>query len=72
MITVYIDDLSAALAKCRTGCCNDGMNVNHLTYADDLIAFSPSSVGLWELLSVHENGGLKMKLNLIMRKVQYS
>ena len=36
---VYIDDLSAALTKCRTGCCIDDMNINHLMYADDLVVF---------------------------------
>ena len=39
LFTVYIDDLSAALTKCRTGCCNDDMNINHLMYADDLVVF---------------------------------
>ena len=45
---VYIDDLSAALTNCRTGCCIDDMNINHLLYADDLVVFS--HVGLRELL----------------------
>ena len=37
LFIVYIDDLSAALTKCRTGCCIDDMNINHLMYADDLV-----------------------------------
>ena len=39
LFTVYIDDCSAALTKCRTGCCIDAMNINHLKYADDLVVF---------------------------------
>ena len=46
LFNAYIDDLSAALTKCCTGSCIDEMNVNHLMYADDLVVFSPSSIGL--------------------------
>ena len=32
LFNLYTDDLSAALTKCRTGCCIDDMNINHLMY----------------------------------------
>ena len=67
LFNVYIDDLSAALTKCCTGCCIDDMNINHLMYVDDLVVFSPSSVGLRELLSVCETYGINHE---IIRKVQ--
>ena len=38
LFNLYIDDLSAALTKCRTACCIDDMNINHLMYAYDLVA----------------------------------
>ena len=57
LFKVYIDDLSAELTKYRTGYCIDDMNINHLMYADNLVVFTPSSVGLRELLSVCETYG---------------
>ena len=41
------------------------MNINNLMYADDLVVFSPSSIGLRELLCVCGTYALnhEMKLN---------
>ena len=41
LFNVYLDDLSIAL-------------INHLMYADDLVIFSPSSIGLRALITVCE------------------
>ena len=68
LLNVYINDLSAALTKCRTCCCIDDMNINHLMYADDLVKSSPSSVGLRELLSVCESYGLNHKIKFDHKK----
>ena len=68
LFNVYIDDLSAALTKCRTRCCINDMNINHLMYADDLVVFSPSSVGLRELLSVCEMYGLNHEIRFNHKK----
>ena len=51
---VYLDDLSIALSACRTGCCVGNSLINHLMYADDLVIFSPSSIGLRALITVCE------------------
>ena len=46
--------------------------MNHSMYADDLVIFSPSSVGLRAILSVCEQYGIShesMTYDLIIRKV---
>lgn len=52
LFNVYMDDLSNQLDECRTGCVMGDTVINYLTYADDLVAFSPYSAGLQELLRV--------------------
>ena len=54
LFNVYLDDLSIALSACRTGCCVGNSLINHLMYADDLVIFSPSSIGLRALITVCE------------------
>ena len=44
------------------------MNINHLIYADDLVVFSPSSVGLRELLSVCETDVLNHDIKFNYKK----
>ena len=44
------------------------MNINHLIYADDLFVFSPSSVGLRELLFVCETYGLNREITFNHKK----
>ena len=60
----YMDDVSIALSACRTGCCVSNTIMNHFMYADDLVIFSPSSVGLRALIYV-----LAMKYDLTIIKV---
>ena len=43
--------------------------MNHVMYADDLVIFSPSSVGPRALISVCEKYGIAMIYDLIIRKV---
>ena len=52
LFNVYMDDLSIALNACPTGVVVDGICVNHLLYADDLVVFSPSISGLQKLLKL--------------------
>ena len=54
LFNVYLDDLSIALSACRTGCCVGNSLINHLLYADDLVIFSPPSIGLRALITVCE------------------
>ena len=58
LFNVYIDDLSIALSACHTGSCVSNTIMNHFMYADDLVIFSPSSVGLRALIV-----GIPMKKN---------
>ena len=48
--------------------CRRDMNINHLMYADDLVVFSSSSVGLMELLSVCESYGLNHEIKFNHKK----
>ena len=54
LFNVYLDDLGNALSACRTGCCVGNSLINHQMYADDLVIFSPSSIGLRALITVCE------------------
>ena len=54
LFNVYFYDLSIALSVCRTGCSVGNSLINHLMYADDLVIFSPSSIGLRALITVCE------------------
>lgn len=52
LFNIYIDDLSDELNNCKTGCMFNGLLVNHLMYADDLVVFAPTPIGLNLLLGV--------------------
>ena len=52
LFNFYKNDLLKQLNMCRTGCTVGRAVVNHLTYADDLVVFSPSSAGLQHLLNI--------------------
>ena len=54
LFNVYMDDLSTNLNTCNVGCLSGTMMVNHLMYADDLVIFCPSAIGLRKLLDVCE------------------
>ena len=49
---VYIDELSILRSEQHIGCCVGDAIVNHLSYADDMIIFSPSAKGLQKLLDI--------------------
>lgn len=52
LFNIYMDDLSVELNKCKYGCLIGNHTVNHLMYADDLVIFCPSPVGLSSLLHI--------------------
>ena len=54
-----MDNLSAKLRACNTGCMVGETLVNHLMYADDLVVLSPSSAGLQQLLDLCSEYGLQ-------------
>ena len=57
LFNVYMDDLSLKLNACKTGCMFNGLVINHLMYADDLVIFSPSVTGLKMLIDACEQFG---------------
>ena len=59
LFNVYVDELSEELNKCNVGCNLNGMLINHIMYADDLVLISPSSAGLSQLLREYEKFGTR-------------
>ena len=49
---VYMDDLSVLLSKSYIGCNVNGVNVNHLFYADDAVLLASSPSALQKLLNI--------------------
>ena len=68
LFNVYIDDLSIALSACHTGCYVSNTIMNHFMYADDLVIFSPSSVGLRALIAVCEQYGISHDIRFNHKK----
>lgn len=62
LFNLYMDELSRRLNGCNTGCMIGGKLVNHLMYADDLVTFSPSSVGQQELLNICSDYGVEFDI----------
>ena len=58
-ILSYVDELSEELKKCKVGCNLNGLLINHIRCADDLVLISPSSAGLSQLLNECEKFGTR-------------
>ena len=52
LFSVYIDDLSDKLVKCKVGCYIDNLCMNHVMYADDICLMVPSPAALQELIDI--------------------
>ena len=53
LFSVYIDDLSDKLVKCKVGCYIDNLCINHVMYADDICLMVPSPAAyLPELIDI--------------------
>ena len=65
---IYMDDLSAQLKRCNTGCMIGGTVVNHLMYADDLAIISPSSAGFQQLLNICSDYGVDFNVKYNAKK----
>ena len=50
LYNVYTDDLNRKLSQMNVGCSINGMRVNCLSYADDMVLISPSASGLQNLI----------------------
>lgn len=53
-INVYLDRLIAELSSMHAGCYIDGIAVNNVSYADDMVLLSPSIKALRSLVRVCE------------------
>ena len=51
LFNAYIDDLNHELNTLPIGCMMNGVNINNLCYADDMVLISPTALGLQHLLN---------------------
>ena len=58
LFNVYVVDLSGEFNSKNVGVKYNGVIINHLMYADDLVLFAPSSAGLSKLLRICEKAGI--------------
>ena len=56
---MYIDDLNTRLNALSIGCVLGHLSINHLMYADDLVLISPSTRGLFKLISECQRYGIE-------------
>ena len=54
LFNLYLDELSGIMNKNKIGCLINGVFVNHLIYADDIVIFCPSLSGLQHLVNICE------------------
>lgn len=54
LFNLYMDQLIRELSSMHAGCSIDGVNVNNISYADDMVLLSPSVSALRKLLAVCE------------------
>lgn len=54
LFNLYIDQLIEKLNKAGVGCSVDGISMNNISYADDMVLLSPSVSGLKKLLKICE------------------
>ena len=57
LFNLYVDDLSSLLSSSKVGCIFGDQVINHISYADDLVVFCPSSKGLQKLMYICESYG---------------
>ena len=52
LFNIYLDDLSRTLNRSYNGCRLNGVSMNHLIYADDMVLLAPSPDALQSLLDI--------------------
>ncbi|CAG9094257.1 unnamed protein product [Plutella xylostella] len=55
LFNLYMNDLIGELSSTKVGCSIDGVMINNISYADDMVLLSPSINGLTRLLAVCES-----------------
>lgn len=54
LFNIYVNKLLVELSNTHVGCHIDGVSLNNLSYADDMVLLSPSICGMRKLLSICE------------------
>ncbi len=65
---VYLDELSVKLSQCNCGCYISRTLLNHLLYADDIVLFAPTIIGLQKLINICENYGNDFSIRFSLKK----
>lgn len=68
LFNIYVDGLSDKLNLSNVGIKYNGVIINHLMYADDLVLFVPSSAGLCKLLRICEQIGISHDIRYNSKK----
>ncbi|KAJ8725106.1 hypothetical protein PYW07_016064 [Mythimna separata] len=71
LFNLYVDDLLVALSGMRVGCSVDGVRINNISYADDMVLLSPSAGGIGELLKTCEAYAAAHGLKYNVKKCEY-
>lgn len=71
LFNLYINDLIGALNSQHVGCHTDGVGVNNLSYADDMVLLSASVCGLRELIRICEQYACSLGLVYNVTKSQF-
>ncbi|XP_059055935.1 uncharacterized protein LOC131849827 [Achroia grisella] len=71
LFNVYINSLIAELSSMHAGCYIDGIAVNNLSYADDMVLLSPSISALRKMLNVCEQYTMKHGLKYNTNKSEF-
>ena len=64
LFSVYIDDLSDKLVKCKVGCYINNLCKNHVMYADDICLMAPSPAALQELIDICYDSSVQNYISL--------
>ena len=71
LFKIYLDDLSSELNKKKLGCNINGVSLNHLLYADDMVVLAPSPLALQRLIDECSNYASKHDIYYHERKSGY-
>ncbi|CAB3239040.1 unnamed protein product [Arctia plantaginis] len=71
LFNLYVDGLIRELSSMHAGCSIDGVNVNNISYADDMVLLSPSISALRRLLLVCESYALAHVLKYNCKKSEF-
>lgn len=68
LFNVYIDDLLNAVQKVNVGCIINGVRINCIEYADDIVLIAPSQKGLQQLIDFISSEASLLKIDFNVNK----